>query len=202
MTETELIRMRFKRILKKLKSINSDKTKQSYGNLDPLEDFVIQALESENYSEPGWYFKTPRWLGEFGNTKDEEEVNSLIIELMMIIANVFHGGWGSDFESFSLESYKMISEINESIKHNCELDNFLLNTNFIPSNFHIRLKDANIDGSATSINWLNEKLNLIKERTNHCKQILDIESDFYITSLNYNYWVKKNFTNVYNEFIG
>ncbi|MGF9697816.1 hypothetical protein [Paenibacillus sp. MABNR03] len=73
-------------IIEKTRSIMNDKRKQSFGSLEYLLEHIIEYRDERQYMSNEWHIRTPRWLGEYGNTPEEEELLSDIYQLQAYIA--------------------------------------------------------------------------------------------------------------------
>lgn len=79
-------------IIEKTKSIIKDSHKQSFGSLDYFLGHIVEYREVKQYLTDEWHIRTPRWLGEYGNTPEEEELPSDIYRLQAYITETLKGG--------------------------------------------------------------------------------------------------------------
>ncbi|WP_339198092.1 hypothetical protein MKY95_08280 [Paenibacillus sp. FSL P4-0176] len=81
-----------KAIIEKTQSIIYDTGKQSFGSLEYFLEHIIAYRDNQQYMSNAWHIRTPRWLGEYGNTPEEEELLSDIYRLQEYIAETLKGG--------------------------------------------------------------------------------------------------------------
>lgn len=79
-------------IIEKSQSIISDQGKQSFGSLKYFLGHILEYRDEKQYLTDQWHIRTPRWLGEYGNTPEEEELCSDIYRLQLYIAEKLKGG--------------------------------------------------------------------------------------------------------------
>jgi|GEM_PF-3116785 len=79
-------------IIEKTQSIINDTSKQSFGSLEYFLEHIIAYRDNQQYMSNEWHIHTPRWLGEYGNTLEEEELLSDIYRLQAYIAKTLKGG--------------------------------------------------------------------------------------------------------------
>ncbi|WP_340032222.1 hypothetical protein NSQ20_07930 [Paenibacillus sp. FSL K6-1122] len=79
-------------IIEKTQSIINDTGKQSFGSLDYFLEHIIAYRDEQQYMSNEWHIRTPRWLGEYGNTPEEEELLSDIYRLQAYITETLKGG--------------------------------------------------------------------------------------------------------------
>lgn len=79
-------------IIEKTQSIINDSRKQSFGSLEYFLEHVLVYRDKQQYMSNEWHIRTPRWLGEYGNTSEEEELLSDIYRLQAYIAEKLKGG--------------------------------------------------------------------------------------------------------------
>lgn len=94
MSKEEYIQHMLQAIIEKLQIIVNDRSKQSFGSLQYLLNHMIEYRDRKQYLTNEWHINIPRWLGEYGNTPEEEEVCSDIHRLQLYIAEKLKGGWG------------------------------------------------------------------------------------------------------------
>ena len=94
MSTEKYIQHMLQAIIEKLQIIVNDRSKQSFGSLEYLLNHLIEYRNRKQYLSNEWPINTPRWLGEYGNTPEEEEVCSDIHRLQLYIAEKLKGGWG------------------------------------------------------------------------------------------------------------
>ena len=85
--------------------------------------------------------------------------------------------------------------------YNKKLDNYLNETNMIPLELHLDLKEAYDYDAATSVGWLKQKLVIIRERVRE-GELIEIE-DYCknLNEINFNKWVFEMFPMIKNEMI-
>ncbi|WP_339286118.1 hypothetical protein [Paenibacillus sp. FSL R5-0486] len=79
-------------IIEKTQSIIKDSHKQSFGSLEYFLEHIIAYRDEQQYMSNEWHIRTPRWLGEYGNTPEEEELLSDIYRLQAYITETLKGG--------------------------------------------------------------------------------------------------------------
>lgn len=79
-------------IIENTQSIISDNQKQSFGSLEYFLEHILEYRDDKQYLTEDWHIRTPRWLGEYGNTPEEEELLSDIYRLHAYIAEKLKGG--------------------------------------------------------------------------------------------------------------
>jgi hypothetical protein len=79
-------------IIEKTQSIINDSHKQSFGSLEYFLGHILDYRYEKHYMTDEWHIRTPRWLGEYGNTPEEEELLSDIYRLQAYIAEKLKGG--------------------------------------------------------------------------------------------------------------
>ena len=79
-------------IIEKTQSIITDSRKQSFGSLEYFLGHILEYRDGQQYMSNEWHIRTPRWLGEYGNTPEEEELLSDIYRLQAYIAEKLKGG--------------------------------------------------------------------------------------------------------------
>ncbi|MEO2260440.1 hypothetical protein ABGV43_26420 [Paenibacillus amylolyticus] len=79
-------------IIEKTQSIIKDSSKQSLGSLEYFLGHILEYCDDKKYLTDEWHIRTPRWLGEYGNTPEEEELLSDIYRLQKYIAEKLKGG--------------------------------------------------------------------------------------------------------------
>lgn len=79
-------------IIEKTQSIINDSHKQSFGSLEYFLEHILEYRNEKRYLTDEWHICTPRWLGEYGNTPEEEELLSDIYRLQVYIAETVKGG--------------------------------------------------------------------------------------------------------------
>ncbi|ETT51601.1 hypothetical protein MHI48_07870 [Paenibacillus sp. FSL H7-0942] len=81
-----------KAIIEKTQSIIKDSHKQSFGSLEYFLEHIIAYRNEQQYMSNEWHIRTPRWLGEYGNTPEEEKLLSDIYLLQAYITETLKGG--------------------------------------------------------------------------------------------------------------
>lgn len=79
-------------IIENTQAIINDQGKQSFGSLEYFLGHILEYRDEKQYLTENWQFRTPRWLGEYGNTQEEEELLSDIYRLQAYIAEKLKGG--------------------------------------------------------------------------------------------------------------
>ncbi|MGG4398907.1 hypothetical protein ABEW61_02175 [Paenibacillus amylolyticus] len=79
-------------IIEKTQSIINDTGKQSFGSLEYFLEHIIAYRDEQQFLTDEWHIRTPRWLGEYGNTPEEEELLSNIYRLQAYITETLKGG--------------------------------------------------------------------------------------------------------------
>ncbi|WP_063564012.1 hypothetical protein [Paenibacillus sp. O199] len=79
-------------IIEKTQSIINDSRKRSFGSLEYFLKHVLVYRDKQQYMSNEWHIRTPRWLGEYGNTPEEEELLSDIYRLQAYIAEKLKDG--------------------------------------------------------------------------------------------------------------
>jgi hypothetical protein len=79
-------------IVEKTQAIINDQGKQSFGSLEYFLGHILEYRDEKKYLTDEWHIRTPRWLGEYGNTSEEEELLSDIYRLQAHIAENLKGG--------------------------------------------------------------------------------------------------------------
>lgn len=79
-------------IIEQTQSIISDNRMQSFGSLEYFLGHILEYWDEQQYLSNEWHIRTPRWLGEYGNTPEEEELLSDIYRLQAYIAEKLKGG--------------------------------------------------------------------------------------------------------------
>ncbi|WP_458125840.1 hypothetical protein [Paenibacillus sp. Z3-2] len=92
MNPEDHIQHMLKAIIEKTKSIINDTGKQSFGSLAYFLEHIVEYQVEQQYMSNEWHIRTPRWLGEYGNTPEEEELLSDIYQLQAYIAEKLKGG--------------------------------------------------------------------------------------------------------------
>ncbi|MDQ0087627.1 hypothetical protein J2T12_001033 [Paenibacillus anaericanus] len=72
-------------LIRKVELILPDKTKQSFGSLEHFLPQMIKARDEKLYLKDSWFINSPRWLGEYGNTKDEDEIYDDIVKIELFM---------------------------------------------------------------------------------------------------------------------
>jgi hypothetical protein len=92
MNREEHIQHMLQVIIENTQSIINDKSKQSLGSLEYFLKHILEYRDEQQYLSNEWHIRTPRWLGEYGNTPEEEELLSYIYRLQAYIAEKLKGG--------------------------------------------------------------------------------------------------------------
>ncbi|WP_342572267.1 hypothetical protein MKY85_07770 [Paenibacillus sp. FSL R5-0749] len=92
MNPEDHIQYRLQVIIEKTQSIIKDSHKQSFGSLEYFLGHILEYRVKKQYLTDEWHISTPRWLGEYGNTPEEEELLSEIYRLQAYIAETLKGG--------------------------------------------------------------------------------------------------------------
>lgn len=92
MNPEDHIQQMLQAIIEKTQSIINDSHKQSFGSLQYFLEHIIEYRDEKQYMTGVWHIRTPRWLGEYGNTPEEEELLSDIYRLLAYIAEKLKGG--------------------------------------------------------------------------------------------------------------
>ncbi|PYE47882.1 hypothetical protein HUB98_24370 [Paenibacillus barcinonensis] len=92
MNPEDQIQQRLQVIIEKTQAIIHDKRKQSFGSLEYFLGHILEYRGEKQYLTDDWYIRTPRWLGEYGNTPEEEELLTDIYHLQTYIAETLKGG--------------------------------------------------------------------------------------------------------------
>ncbi|NUU78794.1 hypothetical protein [Paenibacillus xylanilyticus] len=92
MNPEDHIQQMLQAVIEKTQSIMNDSHKQSFGSLEYLWEHIIEYRDERQYMSNEWHIRTPRWLGEYGNTPEEEELLSDIYRLQAYIAENVKGG--------------------------------------------------------------------------------------------------------------
>jgi len=79
-------------IIEKTQSIIKDSSKQSLGSLEYFLGHIIEYRDEMQYLTDEWHIRTPRWLGEYGNTPEEEDLLSDIYRLQAYITETLKSG--------------------------------------------------------------------------------------------------------------
>lgn len=79
-------------IIENTQAIINDREKQSFGSLEYFLGHILEYRDEKQYLTDEWHIRTPRWLGEYGNTPEEEELLSDIYRLQAYIAEKLKGG--------------------------------------------------------------------------------------------------------------
>ncbi|PZT53256.1 hypothetical protein [Paenibacillus silvae] len=79
-------------IIENTQAIINDNQKQSFGSLEYFLGHILEYRDEKQYLTEDWYIRTPRWLGEYGNTPEEEELLADIYRLQAYIAEKLKGG--------------------------------------------------------------------------------------------------------------
>ncbi|MBB6024887.1 Mg2+ and Co2+ transporter CorA [Paenibacillus sp. JGP012] len=79
-------------IIENTQAIINDREKQSFGSLEYFLGHILQYRDEKQYLTDEWHIRTPRWLGEYGNTPEEEELLSDIYRLHAYITEKLKGG--------------------------------------------------------------------------------------------------------------
>jgi hypothetical protein len=79
-------------LINKIEAVINDKTKQSFGSLEYLLEDVKKTRDERLYLNKGWFFKAPRWLGEYGNTKEEDDISAYTNKITLYIYERYRGG--------------------------------------------------------------------------------------------------------------
>ncbi|GGH55117.1 hypothetical protein GCM10008014_24460 [Paenibacillus silvae] len=79
-------------IIENTQAIINDNQKQSFGSLEYFLGHILEYRDERQYLTEDWHIRTPRWLGEYGNTPEEEELLSDIYRLQAYIAEKLKGG--------------------------------------------------------------------------------------------------------------
>lgn len=72
-------------LIRKVELIPPDKTKHSFGTLEYFLPQIIKARDEKLYLQDSWFINSPRWLGEYGNTKDEDEIYDDIVKIELFM---------------------------------------------------------------------------------------------------------------------
>ncbi|WP_338542358.1 hypothetical protein [Paenibacillus tundrae] len=86
------IHQRLQAIIEDTHSIINDKHRQSFGSLEYFLEYILEYWKEKQYMTDEWHIRTPRWLGEYGNTQEEEKLLSDIYQLQAYIAEKLKGG--------------------------------------------------------------------------------------------------------------
>ncbi|MCK6074662.1 MULTISPECIES: hypothetical protein [Paenibacillus] len=78
-------------IIENTQAIINDNQKQSFGSLEYFLGHILEYRDEKQYLTEDWHIRTPRWLGEYGNTPEEEELLSDIYRLQAYIAEKLKG---------------------------------------------------------------------------------------------------------------
>ncbi|MGQ8871144.1 hypothetical protein [Paenibacillus sp. TSA_86.1] len=92
MNSEEHIQKMLHTIIQNAQSIINDQGKQSFGSLEYFLGHIREYRDEKKYLTEDWQFRTPRWLGEYGNTPEEEELLADIYRLQAYIAEKLKGG--------------------------------------------------------------------------------------------------------------
>jgi uncharacterized protein YutD len=92
MNPEEHIQQRLHTIIENAQSIINDQGKQSFDSLEYFLGHILEYRDEKQYLTEDWQFRTPRWLGEYGNTPEEEELLADIYRLQAYIAEKLKGG--------------------------------------------------------------------------------------------------------------
>lgn len=92
MNPEEHIEQMLHTIIENAQSIINDQGKQSFGSLEYFLGHIREYRDEKQYLTEDWQFRTPRWLGEYGNTPEEEELLAYIYRLQAYIAEKLKGG--------------------------------------------------------------------------------------------------------------
>ncbi|MEK4511104.1 hypothetical protein [Paenibacillus sp. FSL K6-2524] len=77
-------------LIRKVELILLDKTKHSFGTLEYFLPQLIKARDEKLYLKDNWFINSPRWLGEYGNTKDEDEIYNDIVKIELFMRTIRH----------------------------------------------------------------------------------------------------------------
>ncbi|WP_145410699.1 hypothetical protein [Paenibacillus xylanexedens] len=86
------IQQRLQAIIEDTHAIINDNHKQSFGSLEYFLEHILEYRKEKQYMTDEWHIRTPRWLGEYGNTPEEEKLLSDIYQLQAYIAEKLKGG--------------------------------------------------------------------------------------------------------------
>ncbi|WP_145328633.1 hypothetical protein [Paenibacillus xylanexedens] len=78
-------------IIENAQSIISGQGKQSFGSLECFLGHILEYRDEKRFLTEDWHIRTPRWLGEYGNTPEEEELLADIYRLQAYIAKKLKG---------------------------------------------------------------------------------------------------------------
>nr|WP_145403256.1 hypothetical protein [Paenibacillus xylanexedens] len=78
-------------IIENTQAIINDNQKKSFGSLEYFLGHILEYRDEKQYLTEDWHIRTPRWLGEYGNTPEEEELLSDIYRLQAYIAEKLKG---------------------------------------------------------------------------------------------------------------
>jgi hypothetical protein len=92
MIEDERLNEMLNILILKIEVVVKDKTKQSFGSLEYLLQHVIKTRDEKLYLNRNWFFKAPRWLGEYGNTKEEEDISAYMDKVTLYVIEKYHEG--------------------------------------------------------------------------------------------------------------
>lgn len=79
-------------IIENTQAIINDNQKQSFDSLEYFLGHILEYRDEKQYLTEEWHIRTPRWLGEYGNTPEEEELLADIYRLHAYIAEKLKGG--------------------------------------------------------------------------------------------------------------
>ncbi|WP_127544075.1 hypothetical protein [Paenibacillus amylolyticus] len=88
----DYIQQMLQAIIEKTQSIINDSSKQSLGSLKYFLGHIVEYRDVKQYLTDEWHIRTPRWLGEYGNTPEEEKLLSDIYLLQAYITETLNGG--------------------------------------------------------------------------------------------------------------
>lgn len=75
----------------KLELHEADERHRSFGHLQHLIEVVKDAQSNKRFRDPLFFVNTPRWLGEWGNTPLEQEINSIAGEINKLTVEICGG---------------------------------------------------------------------------------------------------------------
>ena len=89
--DKEIIHREMKILIEKMQLQIRDEANQSFGSLDYHLKDLEDKLLTETYLSPLYNIKLPRWIGEYGNTKIEEEIGNTAGKINRFIIEYFGG---------------------------------------------------------------------------------------------------------------
>ncbi len=81
----------FDNLIDKMKQQVQDPSLQSFGSLDYHLNLAIEARAKKEYLNPLYYVHLPRWMGEYGNTRLEDEILMIAHTIDSYVIDLYGG---------------------------------------------------------------------------------------------------------------